>query len=289
MSTVELTAELVLAAHAELGEGPVWDQVSERLLWVDITAPALQIYRPGTGETRTVPVDRYLGAVWPRASGGLIAAVADGFAALDEASGVLTMLRPVEADRPENRFNDAACDPAGRFFGGTMGVKAEPDQGSLYRLDPDLSVHVVAAPVTISNGLGWSPDNTLMYYIDTPTKRVDVFDYDLDTGDVTNRRTFADLPGPGLPDGLAVDTDGQIWVAMHGGGTVVRLSPDGRIVATVRLPVLAVTSCAFDAGGSLYITTSATLEPQPADPRLAGGLYRVETSSAGLPVVAFAG
>src|SRR5689334_1012437 len=167
-------AELVVPAQARLGEGPVWDHRLNHLWWVDITAPALHSYQPDTGKTNTVPVDRYLGSVWPRAGGGLIAAVTGGFATLDEASGVLTMLRTVEEDRPGNRMNDAACDPVGRFLAGSMDLDERPGLGSLYRLDPDLSVRTMLAPVTISNGLGWSLDNRLMYYIDTPTRRVDV-------------------------------------------------------------------------------------------------------------------
>jgi sugar lactone lactonase YvrE len=155
----------------------------------------------------------------------------------------------------------------------------------------------MVTPVSISNGLGWSLDNRLMYYIDTPTCRVDVFDYDIDTGDIANRRMFVDVPPDwGTPDGLAIDTDGYVWVAMHGGGTVRRFTPDGQLRTTVTVPVKGVTSCAFGGEGlrDLYITTSADLEPAgpngaAPDVRLAGGLYRAATGATGLATVPFAG
>ncbi len=298
MPAAELTAELVLAAGDRLGEGPVWDPVGERLLWVDISGPALNGYRPADGEARRVPVEKTLSAVVCRASGGLLAVVRDGFAAIDEATGALSMLRTLDAEPPGNRMNDAACDPAGRIWAGSMALDLRTPSGTLYRLDPDLTVHAVLGRVAISNGIGWSPDGRIMYYIDSRTHRVDRFDFDPGTGAARHRRPFLVLPPEaGLPDGLTVDAEGGVWVAMHGAGTIRRYAPDGTPVATVRLPVLAVTSCAFGGPGlsDLYITTAAELEPdrrgkgrRPEGGR-PGGLYRVATGTAGQPPVPFAG
>jgi sugar lactone lactonase YvrE len=290
----ELRAEPVTPGGDLLGEGPLWDPTGERLLWVDISAPALRTYHPATGATGTLPVGGTISAVVPRAAGGLLAVAADGFAELDEASGALVMLRTLRSEPAGNRMNDAACDPAGRLWAGSMASDLRTPAGSLYRLDPDLTVHTVLRPVTISNGIGWSPAGRQMYYIDSRTQRVDVFDFEPDTGVASGRRPFVAIPErDGLPDGLAVDAEGGVWVALHGSGTIRRFGPDGRSSITVRVPVRAVTSCAFGGPGrtDLYITTSAELEPDNGEPGSgpAGALFRARTGTEGAPVAPFAG
>ena len=209
-----------------------------------------------------------------------------GFA-LEEPDGSLTYLDDLWTD--ENvRMNEGACDPDGRFYCGSMAYDKRPRGGALYRLDPDHSARVVLADVTISNGLDWSPDGALAYYNDTETFRVDVFDYDRDAG-LTGRRPFAET-GTARPDGLTVDAEGGVWVALANGGSVRRYTPEGVIDEVVELPVTKVTACTF--GGAnldeLYITTSRE-NLEPGDQPLAGSLFRAAVGMEGLPVREFAG
>jgi sugar lactone lactonase YvrE len=190
--------------------------------------------------------------------------------------------------RESTRFNDASVDPVGRIWVGTMHIEEEDARCELYRLDPGGVLTVVADGVTISNGIGWSPDGSRMYYVDSPTKRIDVFDYDAATGEATRQRVFADLSGfSGVPDGLTVDLDGYVWVAMFGGGVLRRFAPSGDQDAVVPLPVTYPTSVAF--GGpdlsDLYVTTSRRdLSPSQAEAEpLAGRLLTLRPGPAGLP------
>jgi sugar lactone lactonase YvrE len=269
---------------ATLGEGPCWDSSSGSLYWVDITAG--RVHRlDGDGAFRSWDVGQAVGAVVVRSSGGLVLAARDGFLSLDPETGVVAPF--VTLDLPEGcRMNDGACDQAGRFFAGSMADDEAPDRGTLYRLDPDHSVAEVIPRVTISNGIGWSPDGSRMYYVDSPTRRVDVLDYDPATGTIAGRRPFAVIdPGDAIPDGLAVDAEGCVWVALWDGGAVLRFGPDGRLKQTLELPTPRVTSCAF--GGqdleTLYITTAA-------GPGSSGGeLFRLQAGVTGLATHAYWG
>ena len=278
--------ELVLDARAELGEGPRWDARGQRLLWVDILRGRVHSFRPDRGTCRHVNAGRPVGALACAADGGVALAVAGGFARLDLESARVEMLAPVEADRPRNRMNDGACDSAGRFWAGTMALDEGPGAGALYRLDPDLSVHTMLSGVTISNGIDWSPDDRRMYYVDSPTRRVDVFDFDVEEGSIANRRPFVTLgPEAGVPDGLTVDAAGFVWLALWGGGALRRYRPDGALDRIVPLPVSHPTSCAF--GGrdldDLYVTSAR--RPLSAEERahqpMAGGLLRLRPGVAG--------
>ena len=278
--------------RAALGEGPCYDAATGALYWVDI--PACRVHeRAADGALRSWDVGQPVGAVVVRARGGLVLAARDGFLALDlvsdAASGTvsdaITPLAPLGLP-PGVRMNDGACDRAGRFLAGSMADDEAPGWGTLYRLDPDHAVAELIAGVTISNGIGWSPDGTLMYYIDSPTRRVDVLDYDPATGAISDRRTFAAIEaGEAMPDGLAVDAEGGVWVALWDGGAVLRFAPDGRLRQAVELPCPRVTSCAF--GGpdlaTLYITTAAG----PGDQ--GGELFRVPAGVAGLPSYPYQG
>ena len=251
--------ERVQAPVCTLGEGPVWDGRDQSLYWVDILES--RVHRMAAdGSFSSWDTGQPVGAVVTLASGGLVVAVRDGFMALDPASGTLTTLAEVEKDQPGNRMNDGSCDRAGRFYAGTMAFDESPEAGALYRLDPDLSVTSLLTGVGTSNGIGWSPDDRLMYYIDSQAHRVDVFDYDPATGQIGGRRPFKAVgEGDVVPDGLTVDADGGVWVAVWEGYALLHHDPDGQLIETVDLPAARVTSCVF--GGPdldrLYITTAA--------------------------------
>jgi len=280
--------ELVLDARADLGEGPRWDARGQRLLWVDIMRGRVHAFRPEKGACRNVDVGRPVGALALAADGGIVLALADGFARLHWKSGRVEMMAPVEADRPQNRMNDGACDAEGRFWAGTMALDEGPGAGALYRLDPDGTVHTMLTGVSISNGIDWSLDGRRMYYVDSPTRRIDVFDFDERAGAIANRRTFvALLPEAGYPDGITVDAEGFVWLALWGGGALHRYDPEGARERIVPLPVTHPTSCAF--GGAdldeLYVTSAR--RPLSADELarqpMAGGLLRVRPGVAGRP------
>lgn len=283
--------EVVVAAGAELGEGPVWDERSGRLVWIDILARRIHLTDPRSGATDTIEVPLHVGAVAPRRAGGFIAALQDGFWVVDD--GEVRRIATVPEAGPRIRFNDGKCDPAGRFWAGTLEYGERDPVGSLYRLDTDGSVTRIVDGITISNGIGWSPDATTMYYVDSPTGRIDAWAYDDTTGTITNRRTEVSIPaGQGGPDGLTVDAAGGIWVALWDGWAVHRYV-DGRLDRTVRLPVSRPTSCTFGGPGldELYITSAwiglsaADRQAQP----LAGSLFRVRLDVAGLPPASYAG
>jgi sugar lactone lactonase YvrE len=273
-----MTALMQVTQPAVLAESPVWDSRRQSLLWVDIISGHVHRYDPFTGEDAVTDVGVPVGAVAVRRDGGLILAAARGFAFLDERTGALEWLW---ADARGDRMNDGKCDPAGRFLAGTLTSARVAGAAALYRLDTDGRVSVLIENVTLSNGLGWSPDATRLYFADTPLERVDVLDYDVSTGTVRARRVFADLRDvAGRPDGLTVDADGGVWIAMARGGTVRRYTPDGQLDHVIELPVPLVTSVTF--GGAeladLYVTTSREgLGPADlADQPQAGAVFRIQ-------------
>jgi sugar lactone lactonase YvrE len=284
--------EVAVPAHARLGEGPTWDPAEGRLLWVDIIAAEVHVYDPAAGTDRVlVHTGSHVGAAKPRAGGGIVVNLRDGVGCYAP-DGSFRMLADLAADGV--RGNDAAVARDGSLWAGTMRYDKARGGGRLYRIGPGGDVTTVLDAVTISNGTGWSPDNRLMYYIDTPTNRVDVFDVDGEGAAVRDRRVFVDVDGPGPPDGLTVDADGCVWTALYGGGRVHRYTPDGRLDRVVDVPAPNTTACAF--GGpdlrDLYITTARSDDPEfdtpPADD-LAGSLFVVPDAGHGLPFPAFAG
>lgn len=288
----EYMAEPAGDVVAGLGEGPYWDVAAGAVLWVDIPGGRLHATVHPTGVTTTASLGAPVSAALPAEGGGVLIArrnrlVMIGHGGAQPAAERLVAEVPMEAAL---RFNDAACDPRGRVWVGSMHTGGTAAAGALYRLDPGGVLTEVIAGVTISNGLGWSPGSSRLYYVDTPTRRVDVLDYDIETGAVSGRRTFADLAGAGgQPDGLTVDAEGCVWVALIGGGALHRYGPDGRLDTVLPLPVSHPTSCAF--GGpdlaDLYVTTAS--EPLTAAERagqpLAGRLLRLRPGATGISPV----
>jgi sugar lactone lactonase YvrE len=274
--------EVALELELELGEGVFWDAARESLVWVDILGGA--VHELAGGVHRVHAAGTYVGMAAPRARGGWILAVRQGFAALDPDSGQVELLKRIEI--PGTRMNDGNVDARGRLFAGTMLHSEEPNGGRLYRLDPDLSLSVVLDPVSISNGIDWSPDGRSVYYVDSGTRAIAQFEFDEESGAWSNRRVFAQLEATdGYPDGLTVDREGGIWLAVWDGSQVRRYTPDGRIDRILKLPAPLVSSCGF--GGpdlaTLYITTARVglsaneLEERP----LSGSLFACEPGVTG--------
>jgi sugar lactone lactonase YvrE len=267
--------EVAVRANAKLGEGPRWDAATRRLLWVDIEGCDLHVLEGG--EDRAIALDAMVGAAAPTASGAVLVALADRLALVDLADeSVRTLVRLPHG--PRLRSNDGACDAAGRFWIGTMGLDQAPGAGALYRFDGTLER--VLEGVTLSNGLGWTRDDTRMYYIDSPTQRVDVFDFELASGQLDGRRPFVSIDRTdGIPDGLAADDEGGVWVALYGGGCVHRYDERGHLDAVLGVPAENVTSCCFggDDGRSLFVTTAA---PD-------GNVYVTQPGVSGPPAHAF--
>ncbi|MBW3536952.1 MAG: SMP-30/gluconolactonase/LRE family protein [Actinobacteria bacterium] len=291
---MEPSVEQVTAAGAVLGEGPVWDDRYEVLWWVDITGRRLHRFDVATGvdESRELPVE--VGAVVPRTAGGLVFAQPDGFAAFDWTGGPGEHFAAVEAKDRSTRMNDGKCDARGRFWAGTMAYDFAQGAGALYCLEADRTVRKALGDVTISNGLAWSSDASTMFYIDSAEATVDAFDFDIEAGTLAKRRSIVRVPEPdGIPDGMAIDSEGYLWVALFGGGAVHRYSSDGRLDTVLTVPAPQVTSCAF-AGpdlADLYITTAAHgyTEAERADYPVAGALFRCRPGVAGAAVGAYAG
>jgi sugar lactone lactonase YvrE len=258
-SQPDIHAILALDAMADVGEGPVWHPIEQVLYWVDITPGKLHRFDPATGSDTFFDAAQPLGAAAPRMAGGFVLALRDGFGVLDAGTHDIRMIADTEAALPENRMNDGKCDARGRFWAGTMPFAETSASGSLYRLSPDHQVQAVAHDITISNGIDWSLDHSLMYYIDTATQGVDVFDFDLEAGTVANRRRLITVPDHyGMPDGMTVDAAGYLWVAFWGGWAVRRFAPDGSLDRTIRVGASQASSCAFGGPdlGDLYITSA---------------------------------
>ncbi|MFG2721961.1 SMP-30/gluconolactonase/LRE family protein [Streptomyces sp. NPDC048416] len=277
--------EIAVREWAELGEGPTWDPATGRLIWVDILSSRIHTFEPGTGRRTVLATEQHVGAAKPRAGGGLVVNLRDGVGLYGPRGAFRWLARDAV---PGRRGNDAAVAPDGALWVGTMRYDEAPGGGSLSRVAADGTVREVLGEVSVSNGTGWSPDGRLMYYVDTPTRTVDVFDFD---GQLPhNRRVFASIEADaGYPDGLTVDADGGVWIALWDGGMVRRYAADGSLDLVLELPVRRPTACAFGGPGltDLYITSARAglAAPHP----LSGSVLVVEGAGRGLPGRAFAG
>ncbi len=278
---------------AALGEGALWNPLDQSLLWIDILDKKLHIHKPQTGENREFDLPQMVGTVVPSGENQVLVALQDGIYELSTENGDLKKAIEAEPGTEGNRFNDGKCDPAGRFWVGTMAMNGEERKGSLYRIDGDYSLNKKIDTVSISNGIVWSLDKTKMYYIDTPTKRVMEYQYDNATGDISNPREAIIIPDSlGLPDGSTLDAEGMLWIAMWNGHCVSRWNPStGELLQTINIPALNVTSCAF--GGEnldiLYVTTAEVGMDGDQKNKYpdAGKLFAVKPGVKGVPAFVF--
>jgi len=287
--------ELLYDIKAKLGEGPVWDARTQTIYWLDILNK--RIY---AGGDILLQLDEVVGCIAPRKSGGLILASSNGdqgrltFSTIETAPASLSLLFSLGDEPSHHRFNDGKCDPRGRFLAGEMDLGEDTPVGSLYSFD-GTSIKTIMNGLTIPNGLTWSPDHKTLYYIDTPTREVKAFDYDVDTGAIANPRRAVYVPESlGWPDGMTSDMQGNLWIALWGGAQMTKWDPNtGQLLEQIPVPAKNVSSCTF--GGKnmneLYITSArkgldeATLNEYP----LTGGLFRLETKVEGMPTFEFAG
>lgn len=285
--------ECIWQAGAALGEGPLWSEREQALYWVDILNSSLHRHSSRDGQ-HSWQIPRGVSAVAECESGGLVITQRHGFARFDPINGLVTPLLQVESDLPGNRFNDGKCDARGRFWAGTMDFGCKEETGSLYRLNPDLTCKPVDKGYAVTNGPAWSADWRTMYHNDSVNGRMFAFDYDLDSGEVSNKRLFLQFTKEeGSPDGMTTDAEGGLWVAHWGAGKLTRRDAAGRVTMTVGLPCSQITSCAF--GGkdlrTLFITTAADglpPEQRQREPQ-AGGLFAIELDIAGMPAQKFKG
>ncbi|HVX49230.1 MAG TPA: SMP-30/gluconolactonase/LRE family protein [Chitinophagaceae bacterium] len=289
------TPEVLLQQQCLLGEGPVWDAANNCLYWVNILPGDIHRLCLTNSAHTIVNVGQMVGAVALRKNGGLVAAMQHGLYFVDFDNKTLQPITAPEAGIPTNRFNDGKCDAAGRFWAGTMPFNEKEPAGSLYMLDKNLSVTKKIEGVTISNGMAWNSDNTVMYFIDTPTRYIVAYDFDLATGSISNKRIAVDVHHEkGYPDGMTIDCDGMLWVAYYGGWQVIQYNPrTGAALQKIDFPVANITCCTFGGDGlnNLFVTTARkelsaeALAQQP----LAGSVFVVKNiGSTGVLPNAFA-
>jgi sugar lactone lactonase YvrE len=289
-TTERWTAEPVAEPGAELGESPLWDAEAGQVLWLDISNRLLHRYDPRSGALAPTELSETVTAIEPRAAGGMVAAIADGFA-LFAADGTVEPVVRIPLPASDSTMNDGCCDPAGRFLAGSTTDSQAAGVSALYCLDAERQVSTVLTGVTESNGLEWSLDGRTMYHVDTGARTLSAYDYDLESGAASNRRILRTFDtDAALPDGLALDTDGCLWLALWDGGCVVRLDPEGNRIGVVEVPTARPTSCVF--GGAaldeLYVTSAVWDLDRSEDPH-AGSLFVARPGVTGLRARSYAG
>lgn len=292
MATPDRKVECVQTANALLAESPSWDAKRRVLYWADLERPAIFRWNSQHGQTGFWPMSEPLGCVATARSGRLIFADAAGIGVLTPDTGEIERISDPEVSLPDNRFNDGKVDRQGRFWAGTMPAQGVQPSGSLYRMDRNLKVRRMDEGFICSNGMGWSPDDRTMYFTDSIVRTIWAYDFEAASGQIGNRRVFARLPADdGLPDGLAVDSEGFVWSAIWDGWRLIRYAPDGDIDREIRMPVQRPTSCAFggDDLSTLFVTSASMGLDAAALARgpLAGGLFSIPVDVAGLPETSF--
>ena len=274
-----MEAQHVYPAQNILGEGPLWSVKEQALYWVDIDGKKIQRFSPATKNYQTFSVPIKVTLLAFRKAGGFICGTENGFYFWDTNTQNLEFISHPETDKKESRFNDGKVDRGGRLWAGTM--TAQGASSALYRMDGDLSITSMLSNITISNGIGWSPDSRIMYYVDSLRYVIHAFDFDINLGTISQKRPFVQLStDDGVPDGLTVDSEGYVWCAIYDGWKVMRYNPAGRTAAEIKMPVARPSSCAF--GGKnlneLYITTisEGLTAAQKQDQPTAGDLFMVK-------------
>ncbi|WP_028600863.1 SMP-30/gluconolactonase/LRE family protein [Ottowia thiooxydans] len=283
---------VVVESGDKLGEVPLWSPLHKLLFWIDVRKPALYAYKPGPGAVRTYSLPELVGSFCETSQGRILLALKSGLYFLDLTSGQLQSWFDPEPSLPNNRLNDGKCDRQGRFWVGSMNDGDRIPTGTLYSVTTDGKARGHFSGITVPNSLAWSPDGKKMYFADTPTKRIVVYDFDVEDGVLHNARTFLDMVGHiGRPDGATVDAQGCLWSAEIHAGRVARYTPDGRLDKAVQLPVTSVTSCAFggDRLDTLFITTATQGMSDQArqEQPLAGALFAVNVGVQGISETPF--
>ncbi len=285
-----MNADLLLKIDAKLGEGAIWDAHNQKLHWVDIEGYAFNVADPETGINKTYPLPKKPGTVVPIDTENVLIAIQDGLIILNIPTGEIEYRLNTDIHLQHNqRFNDGKCDPSGRFWVGTLSMDGVQEVSSLYCVDNDLSLQQKIEGVSISNGLTWSFDGAIMYYIDTPTSQVVQYDFDVYTGAISNKKVVVTIPKEmGYPDGMTIDSNGMLWIALWDGFGVIQCDPStGELLQKVNVPAPKAASCAF--GGKnldhLYITTaSVDMTPEELEQYpLAGSLFVANVGATGVP------
>ncbi len=293
MSVKIIEAGLEYQIDAHLGEGPVWDEKKEKLYWVDILSGLFNEYDPNKKTNKSYEIGEHIGAAVPREKGGFILDKKSGFATFDPDSGKVTPIIDPEKDKPGNRFNDGKCDPLGRFWAGTMAYDLTKGAGNLYCMSEGFKLEKKLDGITISNGLAWNKAADRFYHIDSPTGNIYAYQYENKTGKLSGRQIIRHISDDiGFPDGMTIDREDKLWVAIYGGGRVLRIDPEsGKTLLEIQLPVPKITSCTF--GGpdlnELYITTCREYmsEEDIQQAPLSGSLFKVKLPFNGWPVNRF--
>jgi sugar lactone lactonase YvrE len=287
-------ANLLINPKNQLGECPIWCEKDQALYWIDIALPGIYQYQSKTKQMDHWSLPKPIGSFTQKKSGGFLLCFRSGFASLDTLGGPVVWLNQSKITESNERFNDGKSDALGRFWVGTMDKNLKQPLGALYRFDNEMKSDEMDRGFTISNGIAWSPDNKTMYFSDTPARIIYAYDFDLESGDIENRRIFATLDdSPGRPDGSTVDAEGFLWSARVAGGRIDRYDPSGKIERSIQLPISRPTSMVF--GGpkmeTLFITTSAMSlsDEQLRNEPLAGGVFSIETGIKGHLEHAFSG
>lgn len=292
---VIVKAELVLDAKATLGEGAIWHQKEKILYWVDIEEGILHKYNPLSGKDIQFKLNKRIGTVVPSEKGGMLVALEDGIYHYNPVTDSIIFITNPPGNNSEIRFNDGKCDPAGRFWAGTMSLTGKQKAGALYCLDKNGGIEKKIDSVSISNGIVWSLDKTKMYYIDTPTGKVKEYNYNNSTGNISFVKDAIIInQDMGHPDGMTIDSNGNLWIALWGGSAVGCWDPEnGKLLHKISVPVLNVTSCAFGGDNleTLFITTASQGTPKNILEKYpnSGGLFKAKPGVKGVPAYFYKG
>jgi len=276
-------------AKALLGEGAFWNHRTQELYWIDIEGKKLHVYSPEKNQNNSFDMPSRIGTVVPTSKNKFLVALEDGIYNFEKEKEQLTLFSDIEAQVSTNRFNDGKCDPAGRLWAGTMRMDESEAAAKLYSIESDGSFAARLDSITISNGIVWAKDKKTMYYIDTPTMQIRAFDFDLETGNISNERIAVQVSKElGFPDGMAIDENDKLWVGMWDGNAVIQFDPiSGTVMKKINVPAHNVTSCAF--GGedfsTLYITSARVdmTEEELLQYPDAGSVFKVDLDVRGVP------